>query len=179
MKKKVIAAIMISAVIGLSGCGVSGNTSGSVESAEETTGPSESTTSKDNKTEQSKEESDNPEEISSGEKAMSQDSDYRTLAKKVQSIIGERDMEKLKTAVVYPCYVGVGDGVIVDSEEEFMDLNPDEVLTDELIEAVQGADADSIKLAEVGLVLSNKTGKPNIIIGLGEDNQIGIVGINY
>ncbi len=88
-------------------------------------------------------------------------------------------MEKLKKLVVYPCYVGVGDGVTVDSEEEFMDLNPDAVFTDELIDAVKGADLDSLKMTEAGLAVGDKSGKPNIIIGLGEDKRIGIVGINY
>ena len=107
------------------------------------------------------------------------ETEYKALAKDVQNIIEDRDLEKLKKLVVYPCYVGVGDGVTVDSEEEFMDLNPDAVFTDELIDAVKGADLDSLKMTEAGLAVGDKSGKPNIIIGLGEDKRIGIVGINY
>ena len=34
-------------------------------------------------------------------------------------------------------------------------------------------------MTEAGLAVGDKSGKPNIIIGLGEDKRIGIVGINY
>lgn len=174
MKKKLIAAMILASAVGLGGCGGSGTTSGTgtAEAAETT---QEQTVQKDT------DEADDTKAatLSAKEEEELKETEYKTLAKGVQDIIGERDLEKLKEAVVYPCYVGVGDGVTVDSEEEFMDLNPDEVFTDELIDAVKGADPDSLEMTEAGLIVGDKTGKPNIIIGLGADDRIGIVGINY
>lgn len=173
MKKKMVAAIVLASVLGLGGCGGTDKTSGN--GTAETVKTTEAQT-----VETAAEETEAVEETTlSGEEQKMLETEYKALAKGVQDMIGERDLEKLKEAVAYPCYVGVGDGVTVDSEEEFMDLNPDEVFTDELIEAVKGADIDSLSVVKAGLVVGEPSGKPNITIGLGSDKRAGIVGINY
>lgn len=171
MKKKLIAAIVLAAAMGLGGCGGFGRTSG--------TGTTEAVETTQAETAQTTEETEKDTTLTADDKEKQLETEYKALAKDVQNIIDDRDLEKLKKLVVYPCYVGVGDGVTVDSEEEFMDLNPDAVFTDELIDAVKGADLDSLKMTEAGLAVGDKSGKPNIIIGPGEDKRIGIVGINY
>ena len=172
MKKKLIAAIVLAAAMGLGGCSGYGRTSGTgtTEAVETTQAETAQTTA---------EETEKDTALTADDKEKQLETEYKALAKDVQNIMEDRDLEKLKKLVVYPCYVGVGDGVTVDSEEEFMDLNPDAVFTDELIDAVKGADLDSLKMTEAGLAVGDKSGKPNIIIGLGEDKRIGIVGINY
>ncbi|WP_368377636.1 hypothetical protein [[Clostridium] symbiosum] len=171
MKKKLIAVIVLAAAMGLGGCGGFGRTSG--------TGTTEAVETTQAETAQTTEETEKDTTLTADDKEKQLETEYKALAKDVQNIIDDRDLEKLKKLVVYPCYVGVGDGVTVDSEEEFMDLNPDAVFTDELIDAVKGADLDSLKMTEAGLAVGDKSGKPNIIIGPGEDKRIGIVGINY
>ncbi len=174
MKKKVIAAVVLASVMGLGGCGGTDRTSGNgtTETVQTTEAQTAETTAEETKHAEDT-------TLSGEEEKKMLETEYKALAKGIQNIIEERDLEKLKEAVVYPCYVGVGDGVTVDSEEEFMDLNPDEVFTDELIEAVKGADIDSLNVAKAGLVVGDPSGKPNITIGLGADNRVGIVGINY
>lgn len=174
MKKKMVAAIVLASVLGLGGCGGTDKTSGNGTAGTDKTTEAQTVETAAEETEAAEETA-----LSGEEEQKMLETEYKALAKGVQDMIGERDLEKLKEAVAYPCYVGVGDGVTVDSEEEFMDLNPDEVFTDELIEAVKGADIDSLSVVKAGLVVGDPSGKPNITIGLGSDKRAGIVGINY
>lgn len=102
----------------------------------------------------------------------------REVAKAIQSNIADKNMEDLSLVVAYPCYVGVGEGVIVKDQAEFLALDVNEVITDEMVEAVKNADMDSLSISEAGLVVGSESGKPNITIGVTEDDAVGIVGIN-
>lgn len=44
---------------------------------------------------------------------------------------------------------------------------------------MKGADLDSIEVSKAGFVVGDPSGNPNVIIGLGSDDTIGITGINY
>ena len=44
--------------------------------------------------------------LTADDKEKQLETEYKALAKDVQNIIEDRDLEKLKKLVVYPCYVG-------------------------------------------------------------------------
>lgn len=104
---------------------------------------------------------------------------YRDFAESLQHIIGEKDMEDLAELMVYPSYIGIDDGVVVESEEDFLALDADKVFTDALIAAVEAADVDAIEPVEAGFVVGDESGTPNVTFGLDEEGTMGIVGINY
>lgn len=104
---------------------------------------------------------------------------YRDFAESLQNVIGEKDMEDLAELMVYPSYIGIDDGVVVESEEDFLALDADKVFTDALIAAVEAADVDAIEPVEAGFVVGDESGTPNVTFGLDEEGTMGIVGINY
>lgn len=87
--------------------------------------------------------------------------------------------EKVKAALAsYPVYVGLDDGVVVNSAEELIALGAEKVITDELVEAVTGVEEAALtEPSEAGFVMTVE-GKPNIIFGV-VDGQLAITGINY
>lgn len=104
---------------------------------------------------------------------------YRDFGEALQDVIADKDMEEVAELMVYPSYIGIDDGIVVESEEDFLALDADKVFTDELIAAVEAADVDAIELVEAGFVVGDESGAPNVTFGLDEDGTIGIVGINY
>ena len=100
MKKKLIAAIVLAAAMGLGGCSGSGRTSGTgtTEAVETTQAETAQTTA---------EETEKDTALTADDKEKQLETEYKALAKDVQNIIEDRDLEKLKKLVVYPCYVGV------------------------------------------------------------------------
>lgn len=104
---------------------------------------------------------------------------YRDFADSLQHIIGEKNLDDLAELMVYPSYIGIDDGVVVESEEELLALDANKVFTDELIAAVEAAELDSIEPVEAGFVVGDESGTPSVTFGLDEEENIGIVGINY
>ncbi len=104
---------------------------------------------------------------------------YRRYARFLQAIIGTKNMEDLSELFVYPSYIGIDDGITVNNKDEFMALDADKVFTDELIEAVNSADVDSIDLSEAGFVMAGPSGKPSVTFGLDKEGSIGITRIDY
>ncbi len=104
---------------------------------------------------------------------------YVAFAESLQNVIDEKDLSQIAELMTYPAYIGIDDGVVVESEEDFLKLDADKVFTDELIKAVEEADLDATEVTEAGFVVGDPSGKPNVTFGLGEDGKLGITGINY
>ena len=66
----------------------------------------------------------------------------------------------------------------MESEEDFLALDPAEVFTDELKSAVAAADPEALEPSEAGFVLSDENGKPNVIFGV-VGGELAVKGINY
>ena len=100
------------------------------------------------------------------------------FGEKVKAAVSEADLEGLAALASYPVYVGVDDGVVVNSAEELIALGAEKVITDELVEAVTGVEEAALtEPSEAGFVMTVE-GKPNIIFGV-VDGQLAITGINY
>lgn len=104
---------------------------------------------------------------------------YHAFGEALQASIGNKDLKEMSAIVGYPCYIGIGDGIVVENEEAFLALNAEEIFTDELVAAVEAADLDAIEVTEAGFVVGDPSGKPNVTIGLDSNDTIGIIGINY
>ena len=88
-------------------------------------------------------------------------------------------MNDLAELLVYPSYIGIDDGIVVNNRTEFMALDADKVFTEALIEAVKTADISSTELTESGFIVGDPSGKPAVTFGLDKEGSIGITGINY
>ena len=115
--------------------------------------------------------------LSSSEKEITEL--YRGFARSLQSIIANKNMNDLAELLVYPSYIGIDDGIVVNNRTEFMALDADKVFTDALIEAVKTADVSSNELTKAGFIVGDPSGKPAVTFGLDKEGSIGITGINY
>ena len=104
---------------------------------------------------------------------------YRGFARSLQSIIANKNMNDLAELLVYPSYIGIDDGIVVNNRTEFMALDADKVFTDALIEAVKTADVSSTELTKAGFIVGDPSGKPAVTFGLDKEGSIGITAINY
>ena len=104
---------------------------------------------------------------------------YRGFARSLQSIIANKNMNDLAELLVYPSYIGIDDGIVVNNRTEFMALDADKVFTDALIEAVKTADVSSTELTNAGFIVGDPSGKPAVTFGLDKEGSIGITAINY
>lgn len=155
----------------LAGCGQGAATESTAETAAETTEAAGEET----------EAEDGAEESAAGgyEDNFSVDSQAAAdFAVQVQAVVASDDLQGLADLTAYPVYVGIGEGQAVESEEDFLALDPAEVFTDELKSAVAAADPEALEPSEAGFVLSDENGKPNIIFGV-VDGELAVKGINY
>ena len=104
---------------------------------------------------------------------------YPGFARSLQSIIANKNMNDLAELLVYPSYIGIDDGIVVNNRTEFMALDADKVFTDALIEAVKTADVSSNELTKAGFIVGDPSGKPAVTFGLDKEGSIGITAINY
>ena len=184
----------------LAGCGQGAATETTAETAAETTEAAGEETAEEASAEESEETSaeaeadgqetsgeaeeeteDGAEESAAGgyEDNFSVDSQAAAdFAVQVQAVVASDDLQGLADLTAYPVYVGIGEGQAVESEEDFLALDPAEVFTDELKSAVAAADPEALEPSEAGFVLSDENGKPNVIFGV-VDGELAVKGINY
>lgn len=178
MKKKlcmIMAAAMIASV-GVTACSSKPAETTAAETTVEETTVEETTAEETTEAEESSEAEESAEdELSEDELAAM----YQAFAESLQKVIGQKDLKQLAELVVYPCYVGIDDGVVVENEDEFLALDAEKVFTDELIAAVEGADLENTEVTEAGYVVGDPSGKPNVTFGLDAEGTMGITGINY
>lgn len=178
MMKKSLSVLMMAAMVAGTSLTACSSKPAETTAAETTAEAIESTENQATEAEAETEEAEeNAEEETVSEAELT--SLYRDFAESLQNVIGEKDMEDLAELMVYPSYIGIDDGVVVESEEDFLALDADKVFTDALIAAVEAADVDAIEPVEAGFVVGDESGTPNVTFGLDEEGTMGIVGINY
>ena len=152
--------------------------------------PSETTTAETTAAEStqendtSAESSDASKTTTAGEKETAQttDADHaedETLSEKEITELYRGFARSLQSIIVYPSYIGIDDGIVVNNRTEFMALDADKVFTDALIEAVKTADVSSTELTNAGFIVGDPSGKPAVTFGLDKEGSIGITAINY
>lgn len=192
LRKWMLAAGLTAAMI-LAGCGGNaGKDAGQTQEMEETT--QENTAQEDSEqaqdTENSQEEQ-NPEDAGESESSESAETvtyednfavDSKAaaaFAEKIKEAVAAKDLEALADLTSFPVYVGLPDiDGGVETREDFLALGADSVFTQELMDAVAAADDSSLQPSMAGFVLSNESGRPNIIFGV-VDGKLAVTGINY
>ena len=176
MRKMKIAVLLAAGVLALTACGQGTR-------KEETKAATEAAATAEAETDAVSEADDDYagagyETISPEEDAALTEEVSRMLAESLQESVDEAAAEDLSILIAYPCYVGVGDGVVVNNEDEFLAIDMDEYMTDEMKEAIKSADIENIEMTEAGLIVGAESGTPNVIFGIAEDGTVGITGIN-
>lgn len=204
MKKKLMVALAICAMaVMVTACGSKSDTKTTTTAAGTTT---EAAKEAGNKAEESKSDKETTKAVettvdeeeakgpgattaadSDGEAAVDQEnknyedlenSDYEGFAKQVVDTVKAKDMNALADLLAYPSYVSCvkdNDG-IVNTKEEFMAQDPEEVFDQSLVDAMEKADLSDLTPLMTGVVIGDDT--PNIIFN-SVDGKLGITGINY
>lgn len=102
--------------------------------------------------------------------------DIEAFANEIKAAVADKDIEALADLLSYPSYVAVGDGVEVDSKDDFIALGADTVFTQELCDTIAAVDVSALESSMAGIVMGDAT--PNIIFK-SVDGTLGITGINY
>ena len=185
MKKMKIAALLAAGVLALTACGQEAKETAAETTAAETTTAEAaaeteggSSAAEESAEEGSEVEVAEEETLSAEEDAALAENTAHILAEALQESIDEATAEDLAVLAAYPCYVGVGEGVVVNNEEEFLAIDLSEYMTDEMKAAIKNADIASLEMTEAGLVVGAESGHPNITFGIAEDGTVGITGIN-
>ena len=108
---------------------------------------------------------------------MGEVSDFAALIKEA---VGEKDLEKLADLIGFPVYVGL-DGVdVVETREAFLELDPDEVFSEEMVRSIEKADAGDLAASMAGFTLMDydTEGSAGITFGM-VDGGLFVTGINY
>lgn len=98
--------------------------------------------------------------------------DSAAFAEQIKTAMADKDMEALAGLCAYPLAVN---GEVIDSEEAFLQLNSDDIFTEERCEAIEAVDVSALEETMAGVIMGDAT--PNIIFK-SVDGKLGITGIN-
>jgi len=113
------------------------------------------------------------------EETANEGTEIATVAENVKTAVANKDIDALADLVAYPCYVGIEEGSVVETKEDFIAISAEAIFTDELVDAIASVDVQTLSEVEAGIVMSGADAKPNITLGTSEDGTFGITGINY
>lgn len=183
MKKKIVLVTLFTALcVNLTACGTSADAVSESTSEASSEIVSEMVTSvPDTSSEITTEESTQTETTPALEiDTADANTDLAVVAQDIKDAVAGKDLEALSKLAIYPVYVGIGDGMEIASEDDFMKLNPDDVFTDEMVAAIASVNNAFLSQTNAGIILSGtENAKPNIILGVSDSNAYGITGINY
>ncbi|MDD2973302.1 MAG: hypothetical protein PHE02_14355 [Lachnospiraceae bacterium] len=179
MKKKIVMTTVLAALcLSFTACGA--KETATTEAATETV-IAETTVEAETDTETATEETTVEEttaEETTAENAV-EGADIAAVAENVKKAVADKDIDALADLAAYPVYVGIGEGSVVETKEDFIALGADAVFTDALGKAIADVDVPTLAEVEAGIVMSGADAKPNITLGTAEDGIFGITGINY
>ncbi|MCB7062864.1 hypothetical protein LI031_03355 [Enterocloster citroniae] len=114
-------------------------------------------------------------DVSHAEAQMEAD-EIKPFAEKVQKAVADKDMEALADLCAYPVYVSLeeGEGEEIADRDAFLELNEDQLFTDDMMKEIADTDVDTLEQFGAGVIMGNE----NNIIFNQVDGQVGITGIN-
>lgn len=191
--RKLVLAAGLTAVMIMAGCG---RDAAKEEAPEQQTEQTEDaavtdeteTTEADDSTEQAAdaEDSQGDGQTENGEEATVYEDNFAVdseaaaaFGSQIKEAVAAKDLEALAELTAFPVYVGIPDtDGMVETKEDFLALGADQVITQELMDSVAAADETALEPSMAGFVLSNESGRPNIIFGVVE-GSLAVTGINY
>ncbi len=96
----------------------------------------------------------------------------------IKETVANNDLEKLTDLTAYPVYIGLDEGLVIETKEDFMALGAERIFTDELIDSITTADVSNLVASRVGFYISADNESPSIGFTV-VDGQLKINGINY
>lgn len=102
--------------------------------------------------------------------------DLTEFAESVKKCVMSKDITGLSELVAFPVYVDIGDGMVIQSKEDFTSLDSERLFTAELLSSMKDIDTSSLQISKAGITLG--TGSSTITFGI-TDGTLGIKGINY
>lgn len=96
----------------------------------------------------------------------------------IKEAVAQKDVEKLADLTGFPVYVGLSGGIVVETREDFVGLDVEELLPDEMLSSIAEADENNLTPSMAGFTLYGSDGAPSITFGVRE-GRLEISGINY
>lgn len=101
----------------------------------------------------------------------------KAFAQKVKDAVANKDLESFASLTAFPVYVGLPDMDIVETKEDFLQLDAETIFTERLVESVANADIENFEASMAGFTIWDGE-KPNINFGV-VDGVLAVKGINY
>ena len=96
----------------------------------------------------------------------------------IKEAVAQKDVEMLADLTGFPVYVGLSGGIVVETREDFIALDVEELLSDEMVSSMAEADVNELSPSMAGFTLYGSEGAPSITFGVRE-GHLAISGINY
>lgn len=96
----------------------------------------------------------------------------------IKEAVAQKDVEKLAGLTGFPVYVGLSGGIVVETKDDFIALDVEELLSDEMLSSMADADENALSPSMAGFTLYGSKGAPSITFGVRE-GRLAISGINY
>ncbi|MCI8375349.1 MAG: DUF3298 domain-containing protein [Lachnospiraceae bacterium] len=98
----------------------------------------------------------------------------------IKEAVAEKSLEKLADLTGFPVYVGLDEVGVVETKEDFLKLDPEEVLSEELQISIEKADTKDLEPSMAGFTLMDYQTEGSASITFGVVNgEFLITGINY
>lgn len=100
------------------------------------------------------------------------------FAKMIKEAVAQKDVEMLAGLTGFPVYVGLSGGMTVETREDFIALDVEDLLSDEMVTSIAAAEENNLSPSMAGFTLCGGEGAPSITFGVRE-GSLAISGINY
>ena len=98
----------------------------------------------------------------------------------IKEAVAEKSLEKFADLTGFPVYVGLDEVGVVETKEDFLKLDPEEVLSEELQISIEKADTKDLEPSMAGFTLMDYQTEGSASITFGVVNgEFLITGINY
>lgn len=100
------------------------------------------------------------------------------FGRRIKEAVAQKDVEKLAELTGFPVYVGLSGGIVVETREDFIALDAEELLSEEMVSSMAESDENNLSPSMAGFTLHGSGGAPSITFGV-RDGHLAISGINY
>lgn len=105
--------------------------------------------------------------------------DYMEYGQRIKDAVAAKDLEALADLTAFPVYLGLGDGVIVETKDDFLAYGVDEIFTQEMIDSIEKANVADLGPSMAGFTLmGSMESVPSITFSIVNGN-LAVTGINY
>ena len=96
----------------------------------------------------------------------------------IKEAVAQKNVEMLADLTGFPVYVGLSGGIVVETRDDFISLDVEELFSEEMVSSIAEADENNLSPSMAGFTLYGSAGTPSITYGVRE-GRLAISGINY